>query len=155
MAYKTKAELTTSINTLLADNDTGEISEADIRSLLGDVNDTFLRPGNTPVPVAHTNYVGTSDDDTFGVSEYTVSGMSATLTIPIYTGRKFLSFAFPVAEAISAIYLYQPGHRNTVNQLTAFPTTGSAILGGTAHATRTTVDAQFGFGGYTLEMVFA
>ena len=95
MPSRTKAELTSQIDTLLADNDAGDISEADMRSLLGDINDTFVRPGNTPTPVTHTNYVGISDDATFDVSEYTVSGMSATLTIPTYTGAKFLVLCLP------------------------------------------------------------
>ncbi len=42
MAQRTLAELQTQINTLLADNTTGAISEADVRSILTDIRDSFF-----------------------------------------------------------------------------------------------------------------
>lgn len=42
MAQKTRAEILTAITTLLADNNNNDISEADVRSVLTDIKDSFL-----------------------------------------------------------------------------------------------------------------
>jgi hypothetical protein len=41
MAQKTRAEILTEINTLLADNTSGDISAEDVRSVLTDIKDSF------------------------------------------------------------------------------------------------------------------
>ena len=106
--------------------------------------------------VAHANYIGIkAADAVFAASDYTVSGERVGFVIPAYTGTVYLSFAFPDTETIAEVYLYQTGHRNVINVLSSFPTVGAVTLGGSDHTSRTTVDAQTGYGGYTLEMVFA
>ena len=115
----------------------------------------FIKLSGTPTPT-HRNYLGVrSADATFAAADYTVNGTTVTLTVPTYTGNNWLSFAYPDSETISAVYLYQSGHRNTINQLTVFPTETSITLGGSGHTSRTSVDSLNGYGGYVLEMVFA
>ena len=43
MPFRTKSELATIIDDMFPDNDEGEISEADMRSALDDINDSFAR----------------------------------------------------------------------------------------------------------------
>ena len=109
----------------------------------------------TPAPT-HTNYLGLRETDAmFAAGDYTVSGQTALLTIPAYTGGRWLSFAFPETETVSEVYLYEPGHRLALNVLGSFPTEASVELGGSMHSSRSSVDALTGYGGFILEMVFA
>ena len=109
--------------------------------------------GGTPPTQTHLNYVGVRAADTSVVAaDLTVSGMTAALTLPAYTGAAHLIYSYPTGEGPpSAIYLYQDGHRNVQNQSSIFGITGTVMLGGEEHTWRATDDAQTGFGGYILE----
>ena len=77
--------------------------------------------GSTPIPPTHRNYLALREDDAmFVAGDYTVSEESTILTIPVYTGRRFISFAFPATQTISEVYLYQPGHRLAISQLPVY-----------------------------------
>ena len=112
----------------------------------------FVVSGGTPTQT-HLNYVGVRVANTNVVAgDLTVSGMTAALTLPAYTGAAHLIYSYPTAEGLpSAIYLYQDGHRNVQNQSSIFGITGTVMLGGEEHTWRVTDDAQTGFGGYILE----
>ena len=108
-------------------------------------------------PQTHTNFVGITDGELSAVviADFTVSGDTAALTIPAYQGSRRLLFARPASEADpSAVYLYQSGNRNTVNQLSTFTkATSTLMLGGEAHNWWGNVGLQSGAGGYILEQV--
>ena len=105
----------------------------------------------------HTNWVGIIDGALSAVtaSDFTVSGVAEALTIPAYSGTRRLLFARPASESDpSEVYLYQSGHRNTVNQIHVFVKSASVVqLGGEAHNWWGTADLQNGAGGYVLEQV--
>ena len=105
----------------------------------------------------HTNFVGIIDGALSAVTatDFTVSGVTAALTIPAYSGSQRLLFARPSSESDpSAVYLYQSGNRNTVNQISIFVKSNTSIqLGGEAHNWWGTVDLQNGAGEYVLEQV--
>ena len=105
----------------------------------------------------HTNYVGIIDGELSAVviADFTVSGITEALTIPAYSGTRRLLFARPASEADpSAVYLYQSGNRNTVNQISTFVKSNTSIqLGGEAHNWWGTADLQNGAGEYVLEQV--
>ena len=113
--------------------------------------------GTTPTPTpTHTNYIGArTADANFVAADYTSSADVTTLTVPAYSGAAYISVAFPDTETLSELYVYQSGHRNTINQLSTLPTEATVQLGGSAHTSRTTGDAQTGLGGYIFELVFA
>ena len=111
-----------------------------------------------PAPVrTHTNYVGTTAGALSAVTaaDFTVSGATAALTIPTYTGRERLLFARPASESDpTGIYLYQVGRINSINQIGIFVKGSSQIqLGSIAHNWWGTGGLQLGFGGYILEQV--
>ena len=105
----------------------------------------------------HMNFVGITDGELSAVviADFTVSGVTAALTIPAYSGSRRLLFARPASEADpSAVYLYLSGNRNTVNQLATFTKNGATIeLDGEAHNWWGSVGLQSGAGGYVLEQV--
>ena len=108
-------------------------------------------------PQTHTNFVGIIDGELSAVviADFTVSGITEALTIPAYSGTRRLLFARPASEADpSAVYLYQSGNRNTVNQISTFVKSNTSIqLGGEAHNWWGTADLQNGAGEYVLEQV--
>ena len=108
-------------------------------------------------PQTHTNFVGIIDGELSAVviADFTVSGDTEALTIPAYSGTRRLLFARPASESDpSAVYLYQSGNRNTVNQISTFVKSNTSLqLGGEAHNWWGTVDLQNGAGGYVLEQV--
>ena len=108
-------------------------------------------------PQTHTNFVGIIDGELSAVviADFTVSGDTEVLTIPAYSGTRRLLFARPATESDpSAVYLYQSGNRNTVNQISVFVKSNTSIqLGGEAHNWWGTADLQNGAGGYVLEQV--
>ena len=105
----------------------------------------------------HTNFVGIIDGALSAVTatDFTVSGITEVLTIPAYSGTRRLLFARPSSESDpSAVYLYQSGNRNTVNQISIFVKSNTSIqLGGEAHNWWGTADLQNGAGEYVLEQV--
>ena len=105
----------------------------------------------------HTNFVGITAGELSAVviADFTVSGVTAALTIPAYSGSRRLLFARPASEADpSAVYLYLSGNRNTTNQFSIFTKSVTTIqLGGEAHNWWGTVGLQSGAGGYVLEQV--
>ena len=108
-------------------------------------------------PQTHTNFVGIIDGELSAVviADFTVSGDTEALTIPAYSGTRRLLFARPASESDpSAVYLYQSGNRNTVNQISTFVKSNTSLqLGGEAHNWWGTVDLQNGAGEYVLEQV--
>ena len=105
----------------------------------------------------HTNFVGITDGELSAVviADFTVSGVTAALTIPAYSGSRRLLFARPASEADpSAVYLYLSGNRNTTNQFSIFTKSVTTIqLDGEAHNWWGSVGLQNGAGGYVLEQV--
>ena len=105
----------------------------------------------------HTNFVGIIDGALSAVTatDFTVSGITEMLTIPAYSGTRRLLFARPSSESDpSAVYLYQSGNRNTVNQISIFVKSNTSIqLGGESHNWWGTADLQNGAGEYVLEQV--
>ena len=105
----------------------------------------------------HTNFVGIIDGALSAVTatDFTVSGITEVLTIPAYSGTRRLLFARPSSESDpSAVYLYQSGNRNTVNQISIFVKSNTPIqLGGESHNWWGTADLQNGAGEYVLEQV--
>ena len=112
--------------------------------------------GATPAQT-HTNYVGIIDGALSAVTaaDFTVSGVTGALTVPTYSGTRRMLFARPSAESDpTAVYLYQTGNRNTINQIGVFVKSLTTIaLGGAAHNWWGTTDPQSGLGGYVLEQV--
>ena len=112
--------------------------------------------GATPAQT-HTNYVGIIDGALSAVTaaDFTVSGVTGALTVPTYSGTRRMLFARPSAESDpTAVYLYQTGNRNTINQIGVFVKSLTTIsLGGEAHNWWGTTDPQSGLGGYVLEQV--
>ena len=115
--------------------------------------DFVVSGGGTPPVQAHLNYVGVrAADASVEAGDLTVSGMTAALALPAYSGAAHLIYAYPTAEGPpNGIYLYQDGHRNVQNQSSIFGVTGTVMIGGEEHTWRATDDAQTGFGGYILE----
>ena len=105
----------------------------------------------------HMNFVGITDGELSAVviADFTVSGVTAALTIPAYSGSRRLLFARPASEADpSAVYLYLSGNRNTTNQFSIFTKSVTTIqLDGEAHNWWGSVGLQNGAGGYVLEQV--
>ena len=105
----------------------------------------------------HTNYVGIIDGALSAVTaaDFTVSGVTGALVVPTYSGTRRMLFARPSAESDpTAVYLYQSGNRNTINQIGVFVKSGTTIsLGGETHNWWGTTDTQSGLGGYILEQV--
>ena len=110
----------------------------------------------TPVQT-HTNFVGITAGELSAVviADFTVSGVAAALAIPAYSGTRRLLFARTATESDpSAVYLYQSGNRNIVNQLSTFVKSNTSVqLDGEAHNWWGTVDLLSGAGGYVLEQV--
>ena len=111
---------------------------------------------STPVQT-HTNYVGITSSALSAVSasDFTVSGVAASLIIPTYSGTRRLLFARPASEPDpTQLYLYRSGQRNTQNQIHTFDKSSSTILlNSVAHNWWGTVDLQNNFGGFVLEQV--
>ena len=111
---------------------------------------------STPVQT-HTNYVGITSGALSAVSasDFTVSGVAASLIIPTYSGTRRLLFARPASEPDpTQLYLYRSGQRNTQNQIHTFDKSSSTIeLNSVAHNWWGTVDLQNNFGGFVLEQV--
>ena len=57
MAQKTRAEILTEINTLLADNTTGAISAEDVRSVLTDIKDSFVNLSDAGITTAEAAFL--------------------------------------------------------------------------------------------------
>ena len=84
---------------------------------------TVTVPGSTTPVQTHTNYVGIINGalSTVTTTAFSVSGITAALTIPSYSGTRRLLFARPSTEADpSEVFLYQSGMRNTINQIHTF-----------------------------------
>jgi hypothetical protein len=57
MAQKTRAEILTEINTLLADNTSGDISAEDVRSVLTDIKDSFVNLSDEGITTAEAAFL--------------------------------------------------------------------------------------------------
>ena len=158
-----KMELKALVATRFADNTTRDISEVDARFTLDAIIDNLAHTTDIPsvpvtpgTPTTETYYLGLREADaSFGVGDYTVSEDNVTLSVPNYSGRRFMSVAYPATETIQAIYIYQPGHRVVINVLQSFPTIAALELGGVDQLTRSSVDSFDGYSGYIVELEFA
>ena len=57
MAQKTRAEILTEINTLLADNTSGDISAEDVRNVLTDIKDSFVNLSDAGITTAEAAFL--------------------------------------------------------------------------------------------------
>ena len=88
-----------------------------------------------PAPSDTQNHCGTSADTAVDATELAAatSGASNALAVPAYNGRRYVWFLRPAAAgAVSQVYLYERGHRNTSNQSSAFAAV-DVTLGGTRY----------------------
>ena len=150
----TESAANTLIQTALAASVTGNTETGIVVTYNADETVDYIIQA---APQTHTNFVGitTGELSAVVIADFTVSGITAALTIPAYTGSRRLLFARPASEADpSAVYLYLSGNRNTVNQLSTFTKSVSAIqLGGESHNWWGNVGLQSGAGGYVLEQI--
>ena len=99
MAVRSQTAMKSQIDTLLADNETGSISEADLRSVLTDLNDTLFHEagGGTPVVADHSRYFGWSDDQTIETADFSSADEQTDNTgvLPARSGFGYVWFAVP------------------------------------------------------------
>ena len=98
---------------------------------------TVLDEAPTPAP-AGPYYLLASEDRTFSVAEVAVSGSTRALTLPAGTipdgEARYLAYARPVSEgAYTYVYFYQPGSRNTHNQIAGWDDGAVVKIAGTDH----------------------
>lgn len=88
--------------------------------------------GPGPAPSDTQNHCGTSDDTAISTTELAAatSGAENALAVPAYAGRRHVWFLRPAAAgAVSSVYLYESGHRNTSNQSSAFDAVDVTLSG--------------------------
>jgi len=91
MAQKTRAEILTEINTLLADNTSGDISAEDVRSVLTDIKDSFVNLSDEGITTAEAAFLA-------GVTSaiQTQLDAKADLTGAVFTGEVSVVNSVPV-----------------------------------------------------------
>ena len=128
MAVRTKAQLKQQITSLLPDNEAGEISEGDMRSLLGDLVDSLaLDSGGGGVVVADDMYFGTSVDDVPEADEATVSAVAGVGEILAYVGSMYLLIFRLATEADISSVVFSDDASNT-NQVGVLSKEGATIV---------------------------
>ena len=106
MAVRTKSELETQISSLLADNDTGAISEADVRSVLTDVVDSVALDSEITA-AAIRSLLGLSSSEINDLfTGATISGQTLTFT---QNDGTTVPIAIPTATAGSGDGVVQSG----------------------------------------------
>ena len=88
--------------------------------------------GGGPMPSDTENHIGVSDDTDISVAELAAatSGTSNALEVPTYVGDKYVFFLRPAsAGAISTVYIYQSGHRNTLDVSAGFDAVDVTLSG--------------------------
>ena len=127
MTVRTKSAIATQITTLLADNDAGDISEGDVRSVLTDMIDSleFAATAN------HNRYAAWSTDSTVVASDLTAgaSSMTNTLTAPTSTGNQYLGLWRSDADGGDFSEVHISGGGNSRN---LFGAASSLAVSGTA-----------------------
>ena len=127
VTVRTKTALESQITTLLADNDAGDISEGDVRSVLTDMLDSleFAATAN------HNRYAAWSTDDTVVASDLTAgaSSMTNTLTAPTATGNQYLGLWRSAADGGDFSEVHISGAGNSRN---LFGAASSLTVSGTA-----------------------
>ena len=115
---------------------------------------TISASGQVIPPSSGDSYCGTSEDSAITETEAQAgtSGESNALAIPAYSGARHVFFLRPAAQgAITTVYLYASGHRNTQNQRTAF-TPITVTVGGASHVGVVSREALTGAGGRIMEV---
>ena len=85
--------------------------------------------GSTPAP-SHTSYVAISVDDMFTEAEFLagMSGVGNALTVPDYTGTRYVAFARPTSVGeITEVYFYAEGAGQGNNQIGAWTVLTAAL----------------------------
>ena len=128
MTVRDKAGLKQQISSLLPDNTSAQISEADERSILNDIVDSMaLVSGGTPVVVADDMYFGTSADAVPEAAEATVEATAGVGTITPYAGSMHLLIFRLATESDIASVLFSDDSSNT-NQAGVFSKYGSTVV---------------------------
>ena len=108
------------------------------------------------VDSALTAYCGVSSDTTVTSGEAT-GGESATgnvVTVPTYTGASYVFVLRPQsAGAITELYIYSTGNRNTHNQLASWNAVSALDISGTSYIGAISANQLTGASGLMLEMV--
>ena len=119
MAIRTKTALESQVSTLLADNTTGLISEADVRSVFTDVIDTLfdLTAGGSGQTGDHSRYVGWSADRIIATADFAgaETAESNDLTLPATSVNGYIWFAVPEAVGYPTMLHIAGGSRNALN----------------------------------------
>ena len=128
MTVRDKAGLKQQISSLLPDNTSAQISEADERSILNDIVDSMaLVAMGTPVVVADDMYLGTSLDAVPEASEATVEATAGVGTITAYAGSMYLLIFRLATESDISSVLFSDDASNT-NQAAAFAKYASTVV---------------------------
>ena len=84
---------------MVATNTGGDVTAADVRSVLTDILDTLFHEagGGTPVVGSHTRYFGWSGDTSISAADLSGAAESTdnTGTLPARTGNGYIFFAVP------------------------------------------------------------
>ena len=118
MAVRTQAEISAAITSMLANNTAGDITAADVRGLLNDINDTMfdLSAGGGGVTGQHLRYVGWSDDAVIDASDFAGAASSADndLILPARVGNGYIWFAVPESIGYPVTLHIAGGSRNAL-----------------------------------------
>lgn len=115
MAVRTAAELQQQIDTLLADNDAGDISEGDIRSVLTDIKDSmaFLALVEEFARVGSLAKIGAARLE----DGLALPGTPTAATAAAGTNTTQIATTAFVAAALAALVDSSPGTLDTLNEL--------------------------------------
>ena len=93
------------------------------RNTAGQITISATSAGPGPEPSDTQNHCGISLDLVIDATELSLAtnGAANALLVPTFSGRRHVFFLRPAsAGAVTEVYLYEQGHRNTSNQSSAF-----------------------------------
>ena len=144
------------------DNDGTEVEDAILTIRAGNginlsqASDGVVSVSLGAVDSALTAYCGVSSDTTVTSGEAT-GGTTVTgnvVAVPSYTGASYVFVLRPAsAGAITELYIYSVGNRNTHNQLASWNAVGALDVSGTSYIGAISADMLTGAGGLLVEMV--
>ena len=153
MAVRTKAEIASQISSLLANNTSGNISAADLRSVLTDIIDSVSFPASGMVGT-HTRYFGWSADRTISMSDLAGANTSLTNagTLPAQSQNAYIWFAVPQSVGYPTQLFLDGGSRDNIPHFEQLPGTVNDS-GGEAHYIGISYDLQIAaLGGRAIEI---
>ena len=119
--------------------------------------DTAIAAGIVPLPTpTHTSYVGVSSDTDITEAEALAgtSGTGNALAVPVYVGAQHVFSLRPATQgAVTAVYIYEAGNRNTQNQLSSWMAIPTLDVGGEDHVGIYSIDPLTGASGLIVEIV--